>query len=973
MSFVLKPKVLCCNYCGYTGDQFKKWERNLYKCPSCEALLDFGFSNEEEILLQNAQSMLRRQEFAEAEEQFSDILQLNPDNHEAHFGFVCARYGIRYENDYNGNRVPTYCLESIDDIQEDESFKKAVSLAPTEVAQWYRKQADYINKISKKWADITKKEAPYDIFICFKDCDGDERTKDSYEAYELYSNLKDQYHVFFSRESLKDKTGAENYEPYIFHALQTAKVMIVFGLRPDHLQSTWVKNEWQRYLKRIAVGDKRDDSLIVIYSGFNPGELPSSLSKRQCLEWRPGVYSVLFKHLGKIINEDKPETQSAVVFQPKTTNSHTAPIESPQLLDEHKVQSSSEQILLTEKQKEAVESNGSNIVVIAGPGSGKTRVLTERIVSLVRERAIPTERILALSFSSKATREMRKRLNERLGTLSFKVQVQTFHSFGLSTIRKYYDLVELPEEFCVLNGTEKNAVLRQILYDLSIPVNKENILIYSQAVSRIKNGENHQIVPMEDAVFKKYNAELRQSDCIDYDDMIIMALSIFRENSAVREMYQKDYSHILVDEVQDLSDNQIKILHLIKGKDASLFLVGDDDQCIYEWRGANPGFLKSLIDMQEFEIIKLEDNFRSEETIVKISSSLINNNENRIPKNMRARRLKKKTKLQVDANAIQAHCFQDSEVEAAFIASEIEKLIKNGYRYSDIAVLVRNTVQAPALFNALEEAQIPYYDQISETPSYDELIPILRTVLFIRKKGAINKAINYPEQVMNKFLYPKLKERFHLDNTLSVYDVFKRLANSDWKFDNCDVFRSRFFLWDELSREYKGKKASELLKRMLSCFSQEQFENKTESKKKLDHLAELITVAEEYEKTFGSSFGGKSGIEGFLDYLLIANQDSSSDDTPHDGVNCMTCHKSKGLEFPVVFIPGVQVGNFPNDCFMTSKEAIEAERRLFYVSLTRAIEKLYVTCFDDPIKGGKLIKKGLMAEIPGISIIGLRR
>ncbi|MBR4334882.1 MAG: toll/interleukin-1 receptor domain-containing protein, partial [Clostridia bacterium] len=325
-SLFRKPKEILCPRCGYSGAGFLPYrqKRSLIECPACGALIDLGFGEEEKTELRAAEADLRRQEFAVAEEKFFDILSRFPDNHEAYWGYVCARYGLKIEQDDDGSFIPTCCLDSITDFENDPHFLRAVELAPPEIADWYRGQAEYVGRISRKWMEEAKREEPYDVFICFKDSDrerGIERTKDSYEAFELYTKLKDKgYRVFYSRESLHDKTG-EKYEPFIFNALQTAKVMIVFGLSADYIQSTWVKNEWQRYIKRIAAGDKREKSLVVIYSGFDPGALPSMLARRECLEWRPGVYSILYKYLDGFFKKEKKDATPVAPKTPAVTPS----------------------------------------------------------------------------------------------------------------------------------------------------------------------------------------------------------------------------------------------------------------------------------------------------------------------------------------------------------------------------------------------------------------------------------------------------------------------------------------------------------------------------------------------------------------------------------------------------------------------------------------------------------------------------
>ena len=264
-----------CNICG--ANQMQRIPGG-FRCLACDAVFLTEAPSEETALLTLASDNLLRQEFATAEEQFDNIIRRYPNNHRAYWGFVCARYGIRYEEDYDGKRIPTCCMPTIESFLDDVSFLKAVELAPDEqTKKWYRGQADYIERVRKTWIEKARNEAPYDLFLCYKN------TADLTGVMDLYIHLSETYRVFFSRESLRDKIG-EKYEPYIFNALQTAKVMIVYGSSAEDVTATWPKNEWQRFCKQIRNGEKAENALIVVCDGFDPSELPSMLSSRQCLD-----------------------------------------------------------------------------------------------------------------------------------------------------------------------------------------------------------------------------------------------------------------------------------------------------------------------------------------------------------------------------------------------------------------------------------------------------------------------------------------------------------------------------------------------------------------------------------------------------------------------------------------------------------------------------------------------------------------
>ena len=301
------------NICSVCGSNFE-YEAGRWKCPACGVYKEEEFSNEENTLLYNADQKLRLANFDDAELAFDDIVRKYPKNPAGYWGRLCSSYGVKEEVDFDGKKIPTCYATSIESVLDSKDYKKAISLANKDTKEYYQKQAEYIERVRKEWVEKASKEKPYEIFISYKDSDLEnniERTKDSVEAQDLYIHLTEQgYKVFFSRESLRDKVG-EKYEPYIFNALSTAKVMIVYGCSPDYITSTWVKNEWSRYLKRIARGEKKSNSLLVACDGFSPNELPKVLSTNQCLNAKSkNFYIDLDKAIKNIINEDSKDNSS---------------------------------------------------------------------------------------------------------------------------------------------------------------------------------------------------------------------------------------------------------------------------------------------------------------------------------------------------------------------------------------------------------------------------------------------------------------------------------------------------------------------------------------------------------------------------------------------------------------------------------------------------------------------------------------
>lgn len=621
-------------------------------------------------------------------------------------------------------------------------------------------------------------------------------------------------------------------------------------------------------------------------------------------------------------------------------------------------------ISLTPAQQQAVESEQLRIAVIAGPGSGKTRVLTERICNLINNKNIKENEILALSYSSKAAKEMRKRLRDRLGMQSYKIQALTFHSFGLRVLRENAELIGFNSDLDIVNTSTKNKILKTILNDFNI--SESAVLEYAQHISRIKNGAQSQDKKLL-AIVDAYGKELKHANLIDFDDMINLTIQLFLSNPEINEKYRNNYTHILIDEVQDLNDSQIQLVQLLSNQNTSLFVVGDDDQCIYEWRGARPDYLKNLASGQDIEVIKLQDNFRSDKAIVNVAGSLIGKNIKRIIKNMTPRK-KAETQMKTKANTTIAKRFYTEADQAKFIASEIEKLVDSGdYNYCDFAILLRSAKQQGGHIRcALDTLKIPYHEQTSDETEYDEFLNVLYTVSNFNKKNGINKAVNYPVRVMDNFAYTEVCEKFGFESFMPVSEVFEILNTNGEEFEDADIFRSRYSLIKKLSEQTDTMLSHEIIRTLYDSYKSEPFANTKKVKEKLEHLENLIDIAKDFDSAYEKSSSNQTAIREFLDYLNLSAQDESSEECAESAVTVMTCHKSKGLEFPVVFVPGVQIGIFPNDYFITTPGQLEAERRLFYVSMTRAINKLYVSCYIEGAKGNDVVKNSFLEEIPNI-------
>ncbi|MBQ2897925.1 MAG: ATP-dependent helicase [Clostridia bacterium] len=613
--------------------------------------------------------------------------------------------------------------------------------------------------------------------------------------------------------------------------------------------------------------------------------------------------------------------------------------------------------LLTEKQCKAVVTESKKTAVVAGPGSGKTRVLTERICYLISEKGVNPSQILALTFTNKAANEMRKRVLDRLGAECNFVGIKTFHKLGLELLRNYCELINYESEFEIADPSTKNNIIREILNDENIPKNR--IVELAQKISYIKNGLD--VSDRETSeVFEKYNQELERKGMFDLDDFIWRSVPLLKERPLIQQQYHDKFKYILVDEYQDINFLQKEFIDLICGNEAEIFVVGDDDQCIYEWRGSSPSLLREFVKGEDVEVIRLEDNFRSEKEIVELSDVLIKNNFQRIIKAVTSK--KKNSDKALMKDKIKYGNYPSDAEEARAITNAIIKLNKeNAYDFGDIAILVRTNKQVAAITEIFEKNKIPYIEYTQGDNGFIEFIKVILTVNNFRSSKNIYSAINFPNRIIGNIAYKKLVDENGWKGSNNS-DVFRKLYLSDIDFKNRNLFKARYELLKSLSEEKSDLSSVEIIKKLLDYYTFEDAKKSTERNKHIEQVEQILAIAEKYEEDFQAT----ANIQEFIDFLQLTLQNEDEPSLSNGKVNIMTCHKAKGLEFPVVFIPGVQVGVFPNDFFVHNKADLEQERRLFYVTMTRAIDFLFITSYDNPLyvaPTNSVIKRSFISEI----------
>ena len=588
---------------------------------------------------------------------------------------------------------------------------------------------------------------------------------------------------------------------------------------------------------------------------------------------------------------------------------------------------------LNELQKKAVLHQEGPCLVIAGAGSGKTKVLTTRIANLI-EKGVPSYQILAITFTNKAAKEMRDRL-EAL-TPDNKAFVGTFHSFGLRVIRENVNALGMSNNFTILDSDDVTSLVKKILKEKGYDTKEVSPFYIKNRISFIKNEMltdaevekffQSEIEKIAYEIYKEYNIKLKKNNSVDFDDLLRLPVLLFQNHPDLLEFYQNKYQYILIDEYQDTNEVQYKLVKLLAKKYQNLFVVGDPDQSIYQFRGANyKNILNFEKDYPNTVVIPLEDNYRSTKMILDAANSVIKNNKERKEKNLRSHHGDGvKTKFMVG---------YDEKHEISLVIEEIRKLLEQGYKKRDIAIFYRTNAQSRVIEEQFLKANIPYkvvgsYYFYSRKEIKD-LICYLRLILNQNDDISLRRVINVPKRGIGPTSVNKLEQKALEENT-SMFDAIT--SGKEVEFKNLIL---------DIKKESESLSLTELVDCVLekSGMKKElETDPSLESELRLDNLMEFKSITATYEDITGSVDLGD-----FLEEIsLIADiSEHKSDD---DVVTLMTLHSAKGLEFPVVFLVGMEEGIFPHQNSFTEEGGLEEERRLCYVGITRAEEKLYLTC-----------------------------
>ena len=603
---------------------------------------------------------------------------------------------------------------------------------------------------------------------------------------------------------------------------------------------------------------------------------------------------------------------------------------------------------LNERQKEAVLATEGPVLVLAGAGSGKTTVLVNRIAYMISEKHIRPWNILAITFTNKAAREMKDRIERLLGDTAKDMWIGTFHSVCVRILRGCIDLLGYSRDFVIYDTADTKTVMKECLRELDIdeksfPV--RNVLsIISNAKNDLMDAATFENVYKSDyrmsiiaKIYYRYQTKLRKNNAVDFDDIILNTVKILSENPDVLSKYQDKFQYILVDEYQDTNNSQYLLINLLAQANRNLCVVGDDDQSIYKFRGANIGnILNFEDDYSDVQKITLDQNYRSTQNILDAANSVISNNKGRMGKSLWT--------SNGDGNKVFVYTGTNEYDEARYIARQIKKHFDEQGSFSDCAILYRTNAQSRVIEEMLMRESVPY-KVLSGLRFYDrkeikDIIAYLRVVYNPNDDVSLARIINEPKRKIGNATLEKARNIAREKET-SLYDVishaddypeFKTAIKKLLSFS--EIIQSLIKLKDTVTIE-------ELTGRILNDTGYMPalvMEDTTESKTRIENLGEFISVITEFEKNeeTGNTLGE------FLENISLVS-DIDGYDENEDSAVLMTIHSAKGLEFPIVFLSGLEEGLFPGMRSMESDDDIEEERRLCYVAITRAKEQLYIT------------------------------
>ena len=609
---------------------------------------------------------------------------------------------------------------------------------------------------------------------------------------------------------------------------------------------------------------------------------------------------------------------------------------------------------MNDKQAEAVQTTEGPLLIMAGAGSGKTRVLTHRIAYLIDEKMINPWNILAITFTNKAAREMRERAMA-LNPATSETLIATFHSMCVRILRREADHIGYNRNFTIVDPGEQRTLMKRILKNLNLDPKKWNERAILGTISNAKNdlldevAYEHQAGDMYTQIvskcYKAYQEELRRSEAMDFDDLIMMTLRLFDKNPDVLAYYQQRYQYIHVDEYQDTNHAQYQLVKLLASRFKNICVVGDADQSIYGWRGAD---MQNILDFEkdypEAKVVLLEENYRSTKKILQAANEVIKNNRNRRPKKLWTQN--------DDGEQIVYYRANDERDEAVFVASTIDNIIREeGKNFKDFAVLYRTNAQSRTIEEALLKSNIPY-TMVGGTKFYSrkeirDVISYLNLIANPADNISFERVVNEPKRGVGPGTLEKIRN-FAYEQNMSLLDASANIMLSPIKGKAAQGVYDFANMILNLRDQLDGLSITEAVEAVLDksgYLDALSMQQTLESQARIENIEEFMSVTKNFDETNTDGTEDETGIDRlgrFLnDLALIADTDDG--DMEAAEVTLMTLHAAKGLEFPVVFLIGLEEGVFPLSRASEEPDELEEERRLAYVGITRAEEILFLT------------------------------
>lgn len=610
---------------------------------------------------------------------------------------------------------------------------------------------------------------------------------------------------------------------------------------------------------------------------------------------------------------------------------------------------------MNDKQAEAVQTTEGPLLIMAGAGSGKTRVLTHRIAHLVQDLNVFPWRILAITFTNKAAKEMRERIGNLLSEdVARDIWVSTFHALAARILRRDGESIGLSRNFTIIDTSAQRTLMKRVINDLNLDTNQYDP---RAILGMISNAKNDMLRPRDYAkqadngyqetvaeVYIAYQNELKRSQSVDFDDLIMLTIDLFQTAPEVLERYQKQFEYLHVDEYQDTNDAQYTIVNMLAKRSQNLAVVGDADQSIYGWRGANmDNILNFEKDYPEAHSVMLEQNYRSTQNILDAANAVINNNNERVPKNLWTQNGK--------GDKITYYRAQTERDEANFILSNIQKLRDDKKMgYSDFAVLYRTNAQSRNIEEALVKANMPYTmvggHKFYERKEILDIMSYMNLITNPNDNAAFERVVNEPKRGLGATSLTRLRQ---LATRLNV-SYMTAIDSIELAQDISTKATSKFLAFADMMHDLRQQSeflnVTELAEMAMTRSGYRQMlaeKSDPDSQARLENLEEFLSVTKEFDDKYNPD--DPESVDPMTDFLgstaLMSDLDNFEEG---DGaVTLMTLHAAKGLEFPVVFLVGLEEGIFPLSRALMDDDLLEEERRLAYVGITRAKRKLFLT------------------------------